>query len=286
MLSQDRSQTTRLETELLLEAIFQRYGYDFRHYAPASLARRIQIQLRRQKAQHISQLIPVLLHDSKAFDHFLLDMSITVTDMFRNPLFFKELRETIIPRLKTWPYVKIWCAGCATGEEVYSLAILLQEEGFYDRCQIYATDYNKRSLVIAKDGIYPLNKIKNYTANYNNSGPKASFADYYHAKYDSAKMNDNLKKNIVFSPHNLASDSAFGEMNLILCRNVLIYFDKQLQNRVLELFEESLCAGGFLCLGAKESLQFSSMVDKFAPVSQKGNIFRKIYRQQEMDDVC
>jgi len=278
---QDRDTTNHLETELLLEAIFRRYGYDFRHYARASLARRIDIQLRRQNLSHISALIPVLLHERDAFDLFLQDMSITVTDMFRDPPFFEMLRETVIPRLKTWPYVKIWCAGCATGEEVYSLAILLQEENFYDRCQIYATDYNKRSLTIARDGIYGLDKIKNYTANYNKTGPKTSFSDYYHAKYDGAKMNEGLKRNIVFSHHNLATDSVFGEMNMILCRNVLIYFDQNLQNRVLDLYTESLCPGGFLCLGAKESLQFSSVADTFDPVSRKNNIYRKIYAPTE-----
>ena len=281
MQSKDHCQTTQLETELLLEAIFRRYGYDFRHYASASLARRIDIQLRRQKIQHVSELIPILIHRREAFELFLQDMSITVTDMFRNPPFFQELRKTVIPKLKTWPYVKIWCAGCATGEEVYSLAILLTEEDFYDRCQIYATDYNKRSLSIAKDGIYKLDKIRNYTANYNNSGAKGSFADYYHAKYDGAKINENLRRNIVFSHHNLVSDSAFGEMNLILCRNVLIYFNQTLQNRVLDLFEESLCAGGFLCLGAKESLNFSSVVEKFEAVSRKSNIYRKTYQRKD-----
>ncbi|MDH4321523.1 MAG: protein-glutamate O-methyltransferase CheR [Desulfobulbaceae bacterium] len=278
---QEDEKTKRLETELLLEGIFRRYGYDFRHYARASLARRLDLQLRRHKLAHISALIPVLLHDQAAFDLFLQDMSITVTDMFRNPHFFQELREKVIPKLKTWPYVKIWCAGCATGEEVYSLAILLQEENFYDRCQIYATDYNNRSLAIAKDGIYGLDKIKNYTANYNKTGAKGSFADYYHAKYDGAKMNEGLKRNIVFSHHNLATDSVFGEMNLILCRNVLIYFDQDLQNRVLDLYAASLCAGGFLCLGAKESLQFSSVVDTFDPVSRKNNIYRKNYARAE-----
>ncbi|MDH3360371.1 MAG: protein-glutamate O-methyltransferase CheR [Desulfobulbaceae bacterium] len=281
MQSKEHNKTTQLEIMLLLEAIFQQYGYDFRHYASASLARRIDNQLRRQKIKHVSELIPIILYNKDAFELFLQEMSITVTDMFRNPLFFKELRETVIPKLKTWPFVKIWCAGCATGEEVYSLAVLLQEENFYDRCQIYATDYNKRSLAIAKDGIYAMSKIKNYTTNYNNSGAKGSFADYYHAKYDGAKMNESLKRNIVFSHHNLVSDSAFGEMNLILCRNVLIYFNQKLQNRVLNLFEESLCPGGFLCLGAKESLNFTSVTNKFETVASKKNIFRKKYHLHE-----
>lgn len=281
MQDQTPEQTINLETKLLLEAIFQHHGYDFRHYAQASLARRIEIQLRRQKVKHISELIPLLIHNKEAFNLFLQDMSITVTDMFRNPLFFKEIRESVIPKLKTWPYVKIWCAGCATGEEVYSLAIILKEEKFYDRCRIYATDYNKRSLSIAKEGIYSLNKIKSYTDNYNKSGSKASFADYYHAKYDGAKMIENLKKNIVFSHHNLVSDSIFGEMNLILCRNVLIYFDQDLQNRVLNLYAESLCSGGFLCLGAKESLRFSSVAKLFDTFSKQKNIYRKIYTKQD-----
>jgi len=281
MVRLDREQAKQVEIDLLQEALFRFHGYDFRHYARASLTRRIDLQLRRNGLRNVSELIPLLLHDEAAFERFLSDMSISVTDMFRDPQFFRQLRETVVPKLKTWPFIKIWCAGCATGEEVYSLAILLSEENFYDRSLIYATDYNRRSLAAAEEGIYSSAKIKKYTANYNNSGARDSFANYYHAKYDLARMNEGLRKNIVFSHHNLATDSVFGEMNLILCRNVLIYFDQELQNRVLELFSASLCPGGFLCLGSKESLQFSSVADQFEAIAKKENIYRKIYPRQE-----
>lgn len=270
-------QTEQHEIDQLLDALFRERGYDFRNYARASLTRRLHLQLKRHKLDHFTQLTPLLLNSDESFDFFLKDMSITVTDMFRDPLFFKKFREVVIPALKSWPFVKIWCAGCATGEEVYSLAIVLQEENFYDRCQIYATDYNNNSLNVAKEGIYPLAKIKQYSANYNKSGAKASFADYYLAKYSGGKIASALKEKIVFSHHNLATDTSFGEMNVILCRNVLIYFDKVLQNRVLTLFDNSLCHGGFLCLGAKESLQFSDIAKKFKAVAGSEKIFRKSY---------
>jgi chemotaxis protein methyltransferase CheR len=265
------------EIDFLLEALYREKGYDFRHYARASLVRRLHLQLKRNRLDNISQMLPLLLHSDEAFETFLKDMSITVTDMFRDPQFFMKLREVVIPKLKTWPFVKIWCAGCATGEEVYSLAIVLKEENFYDRCQIYATDYNNNSLSVAREGIYPLPRIKQYTANYNKSGAKSSFAEYYHSKYNAGIIAKVLKEKIVFSHHNLVTDSIFGEMNLILCRNVLIYFNKELQNRVLTLFDHSLCHGGFLCLGAKESLQFSDVAKTFKVVAADEKIFKKSY---------
>lgn len=267
----------QVETELLLEAIYRVRGYDFRHYAKASLARRLRIQLNRYGLTRMSELIPLLLYDSSAFDSFLKDMSITVTDMFRDPFFFKKLRETVFPYLNTWPYFKIWCAGCATGEEVYSLAIMLMEENLYDRARIYATDYNKKSLAVAEEGIYPLERVKQFTNNYNSCGGKGSLADYYVARYDRIKMNHSLKKKIVFAHHNLVADAVFGEMNLVLCRNVLIYFDRQLQDRVLKLFYDSLGSGCFLCLGTKESICFSSVENYFEPIAVKEKIFRKKY---------
>lgn len=269
--------TEQREIDLLLEALYQVRGYDFRHYARASLTRRLHLQLKRHSLNRITQIIPLLLDNEEAFDAFLKDMSITVTDMFRDPLFFKKFREVVVPKLKTWPFVKIWCAGCATGEEVYSLAIVLKEENFYDRCQIYATDYNSNSLRVAKEGIYPLAKLKQYTANYNKSGAKASFAEYYHSKYNGGKIASSLKEKIVFSHHNLVTDSSFGEMNVILCRNVLIYFNKDLQNRVLTLFDNSLCHGGFICLGTKESIQFTEIAKSFDIVAHDEKIFRKSY---------
>ena len=274
------TRTEQHEIDLLLEAIYREKGYDFRHYARASLIRRIKLQLQRHSLIHISELIPLFLHTETAFDSFLQEMSITVTDMFRDPPFYKRFRELVIPKLKTWPFVKIWCAGCATGEEVYSLAIVLKEENFYDRCQIYATDYNNYSLHTAKEGIYPLAKLKQYSANYNKSGAKSSFADYYHADYNGGKIIENLKKKIVFSHHNLVVDSIFGEMNVILCRNVLIYFNKQLQDHVLSIFDQSLCHGGFLCLGTKETLQFSTVAKTFEVVADQEKIYRKIYQTE------
>jgi chemotaxis protein methyltransferase CheR len=276
----ERTRTEQHEVDLLLEAIYREKGYDFRQYARASLQRRIHSQLKRHGLVHISELIPLYLHSEAAFDSFLKEMSITVTDMFRDPPFYKRFRELVIPKLKTWPFVKIWCAGCATGEEVYSLAIVLKEENFYDRCQIYATDYNNHSLHKAREGIYPLAKLQQYSANYNKSGAKFSFADYYHADYNGGKILENLKKKIVFSHHNLVVDAIFGEMNVIICRNVLIYFNRQLQNRVLSLFDQSLCHGGFLCLGTKETLQFSSIAKTFEVVADQVKIYRKTYQTE------
>jgi len=274
------SRTTEQEIDLFLEAIYQGKGYDFRQYARASLVRRLHLQLKRHGLNAISELTPLLLHSEAAFESFLKEMSITVTDMFRDPLFFKQFRESVVPKLKTWPFVKIWCAGCATGEEVYSLAIVLKEEGFYDRCQIYATDYNNNSLHLAKEGIYPLAKLKQYSENYHKSGARASFADYYHANYKGGKIIEGLKEKIVFSHHNLVTDSIFSEMNVILCRNVLIYFNKELQNRVLSLFDQSLCYGGFLCLGVKETLQFTTLAKDFEAVADQQRIYRKAYQTE------
>ena len=266
-----------LEVDLLLDAIFQRYGYDFRHYARASLKRRIAQYMQRAEVSHITDLIAPMLHDKAFFDGFLKVMSVTVTDMFRDPAFFAALRSDIIPILKTYPFIKIWHAGCATGEEVYSLAILLKEEGLYERTQIYATDYNNHSLALAKEGIYPLKRIKQYSDNYRHAGGQNSFADYYHARYGAAKMQETLKKNVTFANHNLVSDGVFGEMQLVICRNVLIYFDQQLQNRVLTLLHDSLSAHGFLCLGNKESLKFSAVENHFEEQVAEQKIYKRLH---------
>jgi chemotaxis protein methyltransferase CheR len=195
--------------------------------------------------------------------------------MFREPHFFRALREKIVPGLKILPFIKVWHAGCATGEEVYSLAIVMKEEGLYDKTQIYATDFNEEVIEKAKEGIYPIDGMKEYTENYKRAGGLASFADYYTARYDHAIMENSLKEHIVFSDHNLATDSVFGEMNLILCRNVLIYFNRQLQDRVIKLFTDSLCDAGFLCLGSKESIRFSKYSDDFEDVAMGDKIYRK-----------
>ena len=253
-----------LETDLLLMAIEQRYGYDFRNYARSSLKRRIAHRLNAANLSKITDLLSSVVHDEAIFDDFLQDMSITVTEMFRDPPFYTAVRDKVIPLLKTYPFVKIWHAGCATGEEVYSMAILLMEEGYYDRAQIYATDYNKRSLAIAEEGIYPAESIKLFTDNYQRAGGKASFSDYYHARYNSAKFDASLKKNITFAHHNLVTDGVFGEMHMIVCRNVMIYFDRTLQSRALRLFFDSLCRSGVLCLSTKETVEFTSEAECFA----------------------
>ncbi|MEK8129338.1 protein-glutamate O-methyltransferase CheR [Paenibacillus filicis] len=265
----------KLEADLVLQAIYEAHGFDFRQYARSSLLRRLHVIRQKAGVNHLSELIPLILHDDRFIRDLLTNMSVTVTEMFRDPDFFLELRTKVIPVLKTYPFVKIWHAGCATGEEVYSMAILLQEEGFYDRVQIYATDMNQQSLKIAEEGIYPLDAIRKFTVTYNSSGGKASFSDYYYAKYQMAKMNEDLKRNIVFTAHNLVTDHAFGEMNMIVCRNVLIYFDRQLQNQVFRLFDQSLVHRGFLCLGSKESLEFSSLRRTYEDVSSRWRIFRK-----------
>jgi chemotaxis protein methyltransferase CheR len=265
----------KFEIELLLESIHRRHGYDFRNYSRASLMRRVACLMGKIGVDHISDVIPRILHDDKVFDDLLREMSITVTEMFRDPSFYASIRENVIPYLRSYPLVKIWHAGCATGEEVYSMAIMLKEEGLYDRVQIYATDFNNEAIDKAREGIYPLGKMKKFMANHNKTAPKGSFSEYYHAKYNRAKMSDSLKENITFANHNLVTDGVFGEMNVIVCRNVLIYFDKDLQNRALKLFRDSLCNRGFLCLGSKESLQFTDIAQEFEDVSKKERIFRK-----------
>lgn len=264
-----------IEIQLLLDAIYSYYGYDFRHYALASLKRRIRKALHNSGLKHISEMIPRILYERSFFESFFLALTVNLTEMFRDPSFFKALREKAINYLRTYPFLRIWVAGCSTGEEVYSLAILLFEEGLYKRSMIYATDYNDYALEKARQGIYPAKEMQKHTRNYQHAGGKTSFADYYHADYDAVIMNRYLKENIVFANHNLATDEVFGEMNLILCRNVLIYFDKVLQDRVLDLLQRSLCYNGLLCLGTKESLQCCKAEDHFKPFMAGENIYQK-----------
>lgn len=264
------------EIDLLLSGILKRYGYDFRNYSRAYLKRRFSHKVKSVGLQYMSELLPRVLHEQSFFDSLLKDISITVTEMFRDPYFYAAFRRQVISSLKTYPFVKIWHAGCATGEEVYSMAILLQEEGLLDRTQIYATDMNNYALEVAESGIYPLERMREYTENYNNSDSKASLSDYYHTKYNNAKMLDVLKKKITFSNHNLVTDGVFGEMNVVVCRNVLIYFDESLQKRVLSLFYNSLCHGGFLCLGTKESLRCFDLKNNFKVLAAKESIYKKM----------
>ena len=264
-----------LEVELLLAGIQKRYGYDFTHYSHASLMRRLEKARAQAHVNRYTELLDKLLHDTQCFDEFLKAMSITVTSMFRDPLFYRTLREKIVPVLKTFPFIKIWHAGCATGEEVYSMALMLHEEGFLARARIYATDFNKRSLDTAERGVYPVKNVEAYTANYFEAGGTNDFSNYYSDSYELIKFKNFLKERITFSYHNLVSDGVFGEMNLICCRNVLIYFDKTLQDQVLAKFSESLRYGAFLCLGNKESLNFTAVKPLFTPVDKKQRIYRK-----------
>ena len=264
-----------LEIDLLLEGIRDCYGYDFRGYARASLKRRLIHRMQQMSLNHLSEMIPRILYNRELLGQLLKDMSITVTEMFRDPPFFRAVRETIVPVLKTYPFIKIWHAGCATGEEVYSMAILLKEEGIYNKTQIYATDFNNEALHVAKEGIYPISKIKKSTLNYNKSNGKGCLSDYYHVKYTAAKIDNSLKKQILFANHNLVTDGVFNEMHLIVCRNVLIYFGKELQNQVLSLFCQSLCHRGYLCLGSKETLTLSDIEEQFETIHKPERIFRK-----------
>jgi chemotaxis protein methyltransferase CheR len=269
--------TSDLEISLLLEAVYRKYGYDFRQYSQAHVRRRIMNRMTISGFEDVSQLQSKVLNDSRFASELLQDLSITVTEMFRDPAFYRALREKIIPILQTYPFIKIWHAGCATGEEAYSMAILLQEEGLYDRTTIYATDFNQLALNRAKEGIFSNKMIKDYTTNYQLSGGKESFSSYYTSNYDHVIMNQSLKENIVWANHNLVTDSVFAEVNLILCRNVLIYFDQNLQNKVQTLFYNSLMNGGVLCLGNKESLRFSDLYEEYTELDTKQRIFKKKY---------
>jgi chemotaxis protein methyltransferase CheR len=264
------------EFRKFLESIRQTCGYNFADYAEASLKRRIAHYMSQKKISSIDSLASLIFQDEKIFEEFIQGMSVTVTEMFRDPLFYKSLRENVMKRLDTYPFIKIWIAGCATGEEVYSIAILLKEEGLLNRTVIYATDINQQSLLIAKEGVYAIENMKEYTANYQRAGGKHSFSEYYKSKYNSVMFDRSLRQNIVFSPHNLAVDKAFNEFQLIICRNVLIYFNQQLQNQVINLFYESLCHFGFLGLGNKESLLFSDKRKMFEDIDQKEKIFMKV----------
>lgn len=265
-----------MEVDLLVEGVYRRYGYDFRNYARASLRRRVRKALGSEALATVSGLQERILRDSDCMERFLNTLSVNVTAMFRDPGFYRALRNQVIPQLRTYPFARIWLAGCSTGEEVYSLAILLKEEGIYDRCRIYATDMSPDSLVKAESGIFPLASMKDYTSNFQMAGGKEDFSSYYAAHYDSAIFARGLKKNLVFSQHNLATDASFSEFHLILCRNVMIYFDKTLQARVHELFVDSLCKFGFLGLGNRESLRLSPQEKNYEEIEPGERLYRKL----------
>jgi chemotaxis protein methyltransferase CheR len=252
-----------LEMRLLLDAIFHRYHYDFREYSLASVRRRLGQAARTLGCETFSALQDRVLHDPACFTTLLQYLTVQVSDFFRDPAFFRAFREHIVPVLRTYPSLKIWIAGCSTGEEVYSFAILLREEGLLDRTILYATDINPEALRAAEAGIYPVDRLRIFTQNHQSSGAPCSLATYYTANYGSAVFDRSLRKNVVFADHSLATDAVFAETQVVSCRNVLIYFERALQDRAISLFRESLCARGFLGLGAKESLRFSDQEPHF-----------------------
>ncbi len=266
----------RIEVELLLEALRKRYGYDFAGYSTGFFARRLKRRMELEEIDCITSFTGRILRDENLARRFVADLSINATEMFRDPSFFRLLREIVLPSLRDREVIKVWAAGCSTGEEVYSLAIVFHEEGLYERCQIYATDISEENIKKAREGIYRNETIKSYGENYYASGGKEEFSDYFLADDTYSLMRSFLKKNIVFSTHNLATDGVFAEMDLILCRNVLIYFGRSLKERVIRLFFDSLREGGFLCLGSRETLDYSPLKSCFHEMDQKWKIYRKV----------
>jgi chemotaxis protein methyltransferase CheR len=265
----------RIEVELLLEGVYRHYGLDFRGYAYSSLKRRMWKRMEQEGISRVSELQDRVLHDPALMEKLLLDLSINVTAMFRDPGFYAAFREKVVSLLRTYPFIRVWHAGCSTGEEVYSMAILLTEEGLYDRSRIYATDINEVVLQRARTGIFPLEKMQEYTQNYLRAGGTRSFSEFYTAKYDGALFDAALTRNVVFSQHNLVTDGSFAEFNVIVCRNVMIYFDRNLQNRVHGLFYESLSRFGVLALGSKETLRFTDYEDRYEVLDAREKIFRR-----------
>jgi chemotaxis protein methyltransferase CheR len=267
----------RIEVQVLLEAIYQHYGFDFRGYALGSLKRRLWRRAYAERVETMSALQDRVLHDPAVMERLLLDLSINVTSMFRDPTFFKALREKVVPHLRTYPFIRIWNAGCSTGEETFSLAILLREEGLYDRARIYATDINEAVLSQARSGSFPLEKMRVYTENYIRAGGTESFSSYYTTDGDTARFNPDLIEQVVFAQHNLVSDAPFNEFNVIVCRNVMIYFGKTLQDRVHELFYESLDPFGILALGHKESIKFTKYENRYEALDAPEKLYRKMW---------
>ena len=260
----------------MLEGIYRHYGFDFRQYAPASLKRRLWRRINAEGLKTVSALQDKLLHDPAVMERLLLDLSINVTAMFRDPTFYIAFREKVVPLMKTYPFTRIWVAGCSTGEEVYSLAILLEEAGLYEKTRIYATDINEAVLDRARLGVFPLDKMQEYTQNYIKAGGERAFSEYYVARYDGAQFSRALRENVVFAQHNLVSDRSFNEFNVVVCRNVMIYFDKALQERVHALFYESLSMFGVLGLGHKESIHFTSFEDRYEELDPAEKLYRKV----------
>lgn len=264
------------ELHMLQEEILSLHGYDFRGYSEAFFRRRLLSFLESEGIEGCDRLGSTILNDEERFERFLRMLTVNATGFFRDPEFYLALRNSVFPVLHTYPYVRIWCAGCSTGEEAYSLAVLLEEEGLYQRSRIYATDINQEVLDKAEKGIFPISGINEYRQNYLNSGGMRSFSDYFKAGYEDVEMHSALRKNMIFSHHNLAGDSSFNEFHLILCRNVMIYFKEYLRKRVIKLLFDSLAHYGVLCVGTKESIEYSDYIDNFEAVDDREKIFRKI----------
>jgi chemotaxis protein methyltransferase CheR len=269
------TKTEDIEIRLLLEAIFLKYHYDFRGYAMTSVKRRIRRALERFNCTSVSQLQDRILHDPETLPDLLGLLTVQVSEFFRDPGYFKTIRENVLPHLRTYPSLKVWIAGCSTGEELYSFAILFREEGLEDRTIFYATDINPESLRLARAGVYPLSRMQLFTQNHQKSGGKTSLSDYYTAAYDHARFDPSLRARAVFSDHSLVTDEVFAEVHLISCRNVMIYFDRALQDRAIGLFKDSLVRKGFLGLGAKESLQFSGHAPAFEDFVRQEKIYQR-----------
>ena len=265
-----------IELRMLVEAVYLKYNYDFRDYTGASQKRRVLAAMRVMECETVSSLQARVMHDAAAFAQLLQYLTIPVTEMFRDPDYYQAIRRHVVPFLETYPSLKLWVAGCSTGEEVYSLAILLKEEGLLERTLIYATDINPESLEAARRGVMPLERMRHYTENYQKAGGRHAFSDYYTAAYGGALFDRSLVEHVTFADHSLATDSVFAETHFISCRNVMIYFNRRLQNRVLGLFHESLVHRGFLGLGSKESIDFSSYAQRFEPLARRERVFRKV----------
>ena len=265
----------RIEIELLLEAVERHYGFDFRGYALGSLRRRLWRSAAEEGVQSISGLQEKVLHDPEAMERLLTGLSVNVTTMFRDPSFYVAFREHVVPLLRTYPFVRIWNAGCSSGEETYSLAILLEEEGLYERARIYATDFNADVLARARAGEFTLDRMQEYTQNYQRAGGRHDFSAYYSVESGIAKLAERLSEHVVFAQHNLASDRSFNEFNVVLCRNVLIYFGRDLQRRVHRLFYDSLARFGVLGLGQKETLRFTDLEDRYEELDAREKLYRR-----------
>jgi chemotaxis protein methyltransferase CheR len=265
-----------IELKLLLEAVYLKYQHDFRHYSVSSLRRRLTQALHDLGFNTLSQLQERILRDATLFSRLFQYLTVQVSEMFRDPHYFRAIREQVVPILQTYPSIKVWVAGCSSGEELWSLAILFAEENIADRTVLYATDINADALRQAESGIYPLERLASFSQNYLAAGGKRSLSDYYHAAYGAAKFSQTLKSRVVFADHSLATDSVFLEAHLVSCRNVLIYFDRALQDRALGLFSDSLVRRGFLGLGSKESLRFSKHADSFSDFDARERLYQKV----------